>query len=398
MKRSLAACAVVVASTTSVNAFTSKEPSQATSKRGRGPSSNRSQRHRSHRPGHIPSASVARTATANGPTVRKNIDIHESGGESFALRMSLQRQLDDLENAASDNDSRPIEEKQQERRVFLNAMLSGTAAAFASTSLGPEPAAAYDQAYPVDLDFQGSDLSAIRGERIAAQKAAAKKSREDLTSNPLAMREPKDFLGSAVWAVALWFLAGSRSNPLVTPVANVLYDEEEETWLKDRNENLFAPLPPGFLVLMGLIFLALGVVADRSILLLADGDKDICLQLAGVSLIGGASLELGRIASGEKDVTREEDERAMMLQQEFAEFAERRLVPGGNVHRSEIASAFRRFNAKYRIENEQYPLSDLEIERLARAWNRLQGNDDMSSAGFFTGIKINDQAKADAFR
>lgn len=400
MKRSLAACAIVVASTTSVNAFTSKEPSQATSKRGRSPTSNRSQRHRSHRPGHFPSASVARSVTANvantaGPNARKNIDIHESGGESFALRMSLQQQLDDLENAASENDSRPIEEKQQERRVFLNAMLSGTAAAF-STTLGPEPAAAYDQAYPVDLDFQGSDLSAIRGERIAAQKAAAKKSREDLTSNPLAMREPKDFLGSAVWAAALWLLAGSRSNPLVTPVANVLYDEEEAQWLKDRNENLFAPLPPGFLVLMGLIFLALGVFTDRSILLLADGDKDTCLQLAGVSLIGGASLELGRIASGEKDVTREEDERATILQQEFAEFAERRLVPGGNVHRSEIASAFRRFNAKYRVENDQYPLSDLEIERLARAWNRLQGNDDMSSAGFFTGIKINDQA--DAFR
>lgn len=250
-----------------------------------------------------------------------------------------------------------------QRRLFLNAMLTGAAAGFASgTVTAVEPAMAYDQAYPVDLDFQGRDLAAVRSERIASQKAAAKKSRDDLTSNPLIMREPKDFLGSFVWAGALWLLAGSRSNPLVTPVANVLYDEKEEQWLKDRNDGLFANLPGSFLALMGLIFLALGVVADRSILLLADGDKDICLQLAGVSLISGASLELGRIASGEKDATRAEDERDSMLQQEFAEFAERRLVPGGrgaNVHRSEIAAAFRRFNAKYRVENDEYPLTDL---------------------------------------
>ena len=408
MKRSLTACVFVAASTTSVNAFTSKEPSQSSSKgRGRSPNSKASQRLSDRRPGCFPSASVGRLATASPTAIsakpsrngKKQTDIHESGSESFAMRMSLQQQLDDLENdvhAAADIDLRLREERQQERRVFLNAMLSSTASAFASTTLGPEPAAAYDQAYPVDLDFQGSDLAAIRGERIAAQKAAAKKSREDLTSNPFAIREPKDFLGSAIWAVALWFLAGSRSNPLVTPVANVLYDENEAQWLKDRNENLFAPLPPELLFLMGLIFLVLGVVADRSILFLADGDKDICLQLAGVSLIGGASLELGRIASGEKDVTREEDQRDTMLQEEFAKFAERRLVTGGNVHRSEIVSAFRRFNAKYRVENDQYPLSDLEIERLARSWNKMQGNDDMSSAGFFTGIKINDQA--DAFR
>lgn len=359
MKRSLAACAILVASSTTsdlhVNAFTvSQEPSsQATSKArdGGGKSPTASSR-RNRRPGHFPSASVARSGSADndtvGPDRKRRIEIHEAGGESFALRMKRQQHLDELENdvySSEDTDSRPLEERQHERRIFLNAMLSGTAAAFPS-SLVPEPAAAYEQAYPVDLDFQGSDLAAIRVERIAAQKAAAKKSRDDLTSNPLVMREPKDFLGSAIWAAALWLLAGSRSNPLVTPVANILYDGKEKQWLKDRNEGLFAPLPPGLLFLMGLVFLALGVVADRSILLLADGDKDICLQLAGVSLIGGASLELGRIASGEKDVTREEDERDSMLRQEFAEFAQRRLVPGGNVHRSEIAAAFRRFNGE----------------------------------------------------
>ena len=339
----------------------------------------------------VTSLSVASSSTSS--------DNNESTTSDFSLRLKRQEILHSTsEDEEYDEGGLDQQASVHQRRLFLNAMLTGAAAGFATgTGTAVEPANAYEQAYPVDLDFQGRDLASVRSERIASQKAAAKKSRDDLTSNPLAMREPKDFLGSFVWAGALWLLAGSRSNPLVTPVANVLYDEKETQWLKDRNEGLFAPLPAALLALMGLIFLALGVVADRSILLLADGDKDICLQLAGVSLISGASLELGRIASGEKDATRAEDERDSMLQREFAEFAERRLIPGGrgaNVHRSEIAAAFRRFNAKYRVENDEYPLTDLEIERLARAWNRMQGNDDMSSAGFFTGVKINSQADA----
>ncbi len=342
------------------------------------------------RPFPTPSLATRAVTSLSVASSSASSDNNESTTSDFSLRLKRQEILHSIpEDEEHDVGGLDQQASVHQRRLFLNAMLTGAAAGFATgTGTAVEPASAYEQAYPVDLDFQGRDLTSVRRERIASQKAAAKKSRDDLT-------EPKDFLGSFVWAGALWLLAGSRSNPLVTPVANVLYDEKETQWLKDRNEGLFAPLPAALLALMGLIFLALGVVADRSILLLADGDKDICLQLAGVSLISGASLELGRIASGEKDATRAEDERDSMLQREFAEFAERRLIPGGrgaNVHRSEIAAAFRRFNAKYRVENDEYPLTDLEIERLARAWNRMQGNDDMSSAGFFTGIKINNQA------
>ena len=421
MKRSLtAACALAVSASSSgmlpgVEAFTpmTQEPSQSKCKGGHckkngggSGTSSASTRFPASSPNRrlFPTPSLATRAVTSlsvASSSTSSDNNNESTTSDFSLRLKRQERLhsipEDEERDVGDLDQQA---SVHQRRLFLNAMLTGAAAGFATgTGTAVEPANAYEQAYPVDLDFQGRDLASVRSERIASQKAAAKKSRDDLTSNPLAMREPKDFLGSFVWAGALWLLAGSRSNPLVTPVANVLYDEKETQWLKDRNEGLFAPLPAALLALMGLIFLALGVVADRSILLLADGDKDICLQLAGVSLISGASLELGRIASGEKDATRAEDDRDSMLQREFAEFAERRLIPGGrgaNVHRSEIAAAFRRFNAKYRVENDEYPLTDLEIERLARAWNRMQGNDDMSSAGFFTGIRINNQA--DAFR
>ena len=421
MKRSLtAACALAVSASSSgmlpsVEAFTpmTQEPSQSKCKGGHckkngggSGTSSASTRFPASSPNRrlFPTPSLATRAVTSlsvASSSTSSDNNNESTTSDFSLRLKRQERLhsipEDEERDVGDLDQQA---SVHQRRLFLNAMLTGAAAGFATgTGTAVEPANAYEQAYPVDLDFQGRDLASVRSERIASQKAAAKKSRDDLTSNPLAMREPKDFLGSFVWAGALWLLAGSRSNPLVTPVANVLYDKKETQWLKDRNEGLFAPLPAALLALMGLIFLALGVVADRSILLLADGDKDICLQLAGVSLISGASLELGRIASGEKDATRAEDDRDSMLQREFAEFAERRLIPGGrgaNVHRSEIAAAFRRFNAKYRVENDEYPLTDLEIERLARAWNRMQGNDDMSSAGFFTGIRINNQA--DAFR
>lgn len=43
-------------------------------------------------------------------------------------------------------------------------------------------------------------------------------------------------------------------------------------------------------------------------------------------------------------------------------------------------------------DDSEYPLNDLEIERLLRSWCRRKGNAEMSSAGFFTGIQINEQA------
>jgi len=354
-----------------------------------------------------------------GRASKKNRELHTevTGHEhSFAMRMKAHEEEEakltgqfysdgpELDEDTTTGDSsdhinfhNESEADRYNRRVFLNAMLSAGPMFGAMHDVSSPPlASALERSYPDELSFingdSGRDLASIRGERIAERKAQKNKSMKDLTSNPAAIRSPKDLLGSAVWAGALWLLSGSRSNPLVTPLANVLYEENEEQWLRDRNEDLFAPLPPGFLLIMGMVFFILGLIADRSILFLAEGDSSVTLQLAGVALIGGGSLEIGRIASGEKGKTRKDADRDKELETEFSEFAEKKLIAGGNCHRSEVAGAFRRYFAKYRVENDQYPLTDLEIERLMRSWNKMQGNDGMSSAGFFTGVQINQQA------
>ena len=130
-------------------------------------------------------------------------------------------------------------------------------------------------------------------------------------------------------------------------------------------------------------------MVDRIVLFVTEGDANVCLQLAGVAAINGAFFELGRVASGEKDKSREESEREITLTEEFSQFAADRLEAGGNCHRSEVVRAFRRYNPKYRTDNSDFPLTDLEIEQLLRKWNRRMGNDEMSSAGFFSGIQLN---------
>jgi hypothetical protein len=215
-------------------------------------------------------------------------------------------------------------------------------------------AAAYEKTFPVDLDFENGDtsrdLAALREARIARQKATAKKDMDYVSADPLTFRGPKDLLTCTVWGGALWFLSGSRSNPLVTPLANSLYNKEEEQWLQDRNEGLFASVPPFLFFVLSAVFFFFGVVMDRILLLATEGDANVSLQLAGVSLIAGGALELGRIFSGEKGQTRQDFDRDAQLEREFAEFAEKRLMPGGNCHRSEVVKAFRRYYAKVRCE------------------------------------------------
>ena len=108
-----------------------------------------------------------------------------------------------------------------------------------------------------------------------------------------------------------------------------------------------------------------------------------------------ATVSFGRIASGDKRMTRDELDRAVELKQEFEEFAEQRLLLTGNCHKSDVVKSFRRFHAKYRqADSEEYPLADLEIERLLRAWNQVnnQGKAEMTSSGFYYGISINTDA------
>ena len=94
-------------------------------------------------------------------------------------------------------------------------------------------------------------------------------------------------------------------------------------------------------------------------------------------------------------MTKDENDRAVQLEDEFEEFAEKRLRLGGNCHKSDVVKSFRRYFAKYRqADSEQYPLTDLEIERLLRSWNKQknQGRAEMRSTGFYYGIQINTDA------
>lgn len=316
----------------------------------------------------------------------------------FEVLMASFEEIQSDENETSSYESNNFDNSEDtilQRRTFLQSL-------FASSVTIPAIADAYEKSYPVNLDFVNDDstinLESIREKRIAVQKSQVKRSKEELLKHPFSFRNTKDILGSLVWSGALWFLLGSRSNPIVKPVANLLYDENTNkgSWLKDRNDGLFSDFPPAFSILMAVIFLILGVITDRLLLFSTAGDSNIVLQLAGVSLIGGASLELGRIASNEKMQTREDSERDETLANEFDEFAMKKLVvgEGGSIHRNEVTKLFRRYFAKYRVENDEFPLSDIEIERLFRAWNRKNGNsEEISSAGFLKNVKVNEQAQ-----
>mmetsp|Transcript_17191 Transcript_17191/g.32537 ORF Transcript_17191/g.32537 Transcript_17191/m.32537 type:complete len:416 (-) Transcript_17191:510-1757(-) len=344
-----------------------------------------------------------RSSKATLPFSKLNNHGRDTSGDSFSTRMAAYQQQEGDEPCASKSHHNSLHEIRsqasiRDRRLFLQNMLVATTA-----SLGLSPSSeAFEQAYPITLDFENNDTSrnvqTIRQERISVKRAKLNQSRENVLSNPLAFKTKTDVLGALTWSGALWLLSGSRSNPLVRPLANALYDTNTKkgAWVKDRNEGLFAPFPIAFSILMGIVFLVLGVFVDRALLLVADGQSSTVLQLAGVSLIGGASLELGRIASGEKMKTREDSERDDTLADEFEEFASKKLIfgQGGSVHRSEVIKSFRRYFAKYRVENNDYPLNDLEIEQLLREWNRKMGNlESMTSSGFIKNIKINTEAE-----
>ncbi|GAX09831.1 hypothetical protein FisN_11Lh192 [Fistulifera solaris] len=261
----------------------------------------------------------------------------------------------------------------EQRRILLSSLV------IAATSTLPVPSTAYDKTYPIEL--QAVDP----GIRRQQQKVNLIKEQQEMEQRAAMRVKP---LSAALWASALWFLSGSRSNPVLTPLANIFYDPNEEAWLRDRNDGLFANVPNILYVAMVIVFFAAGAVTD-SLAQLAAGPA-VSLPLAGVCLVTGAALELGRVASGDKRVTRDEMETAERLEQEFSEFVQARLLPGGNCHRQEIVKAFRRYHAKYRSEE---VITDLEIERLIRSWSQTQkGNVKMSSSGFYSGVRINTDA------
>jgi hypothetical protein len=283
---------------------------------------------------------------------------------------------------ASSENTFPASRRMALTSLFLAPLLA------ASAVLDVEEAAAYyEKTFPIELTAaDGADGRQRRVDKIIEK--------EKRSISPLAVGPLYKPLSSVLWGAALWLASGSRSNPVVTPLANVLYDETKEEWLKDRNDGLFGDMPSSLYFVLAVVFIAGGFALDEVLFIVTEGDRNISLQLAGVSLITGASLELGRLASGEKKKTRNESNRSLQLEQEFEEFANNRLIPGGNVHRNEVVRAFRRYYAKYRQADspvEEYALGDLEVEQLLRAWSRSKGIK-MSSAGFYTGFQINQNA------
>jgi hypothetical protein len=282
-----------------------------------------------------------------------------------------------------------------DRKTAMRLALSSVLAA--STGTSPGRANAFDKTFPSDLsegDEQRKEITLGSRSNTMQRKQAAEQAKAKMNQNLVNFNVENDFIPAVTWGMALWLLSGSRSNPLATPLANVLYDEKEEKWLQDRNAGLFASPPLPFLLLLSVVFLILGTVTQFVVLQLAEGDSGVCGQLAGVALIGGGFFEIGRIASGEKRMTRDELDRAVQLKDEFDEFAEKRLILGGNCHRSDVVKAFRRYHAKYRqADSEDYPLTDLEVEKLLRAWNKRENEPaEMTSSGFYYGIQINKDA------
>lgn len=285
-----------------------------------------------------------------------------------------------------------LHDGEDSRRTVLKKAFLGIATSLAIASTTPkESSAAYEAQFPQNLEYDGvADLSKVRKERIEQKKHLQEekkklfqsKNDEDIISDEVFS------YNSFIWGGALWLLSGSRSSPLITPIGNLLYDKEEEEWLKDRNEGLFSSLPNDYYFILFVIFIIFGCFTDVIVRAITE-DGTISLQVACTSFISGGALELGRIFSGEKRVTREFLNNEIQLQDQFQEFASNRLKCGGNCHRSEVVKAFRRYYAQYRQDDD---LSDLEIERVFRLWCQKTMNINMSSAGFFSGVSINQDA------
>ena len=318
------------------------------------------------------------------PSGRTRSSNRHSTGVHFTScfdRLALHEKLISS-NDSSDED--PVQNRRKAMNTMSSAVLSGLLLGATSNA---KTASAYEKTFPVELDTTDADNLTPRQRALVEQSSQAKPS-------PLESTNPLDLgIGAVLWGSALWFLAGSRSNPLATPLANLLYNDSDEEWLQDRNDGLFAALPAPLLLLLFALFLLFGFSANLAAITLTDGSVGISLQLAGVLLIGAGTLEIGRIASGEKKQTRSDFDRDAQLEREFEEFAEKRLKLGGNCHRSEVVLAFRRFYAKYRqADNTDYPLNDLEIERLLKQWNEKNAQVQRTSAGFYNGIQINTDA------
>lgn len=448
-----AACTFLLCSSTSstavvfVDAFAQRAEDTGSAAVSSGSGGNRSR-----------AAAVALASTTLNP-LRGSLNTRTATMKKRRRSAQLSSSTDDFASRVDEASSALVtmtpEEKEQqlyERRSFLSNMLSATTAssvavtAAASTAVAlatssmivdhttigaPPPSAdAYEQTYPNELkstidtneiENSSNSLSKLKEERISKKRAFIHATKQELRNDPLGLdifsNNPNfgtTLVGATTWAIALWFASGSSSNPLVTPVANVIYsnkdyiDDEsgimqtQNSWLTDRNDGYDSNIPLILLTLLSIIYLLFGILIDRAVyFFVTDGDADVSLQLGGVCAITAAVYEIGRLATKEKPITRMEHNRDVELYNEFKDFASKRIIIKAgtlsNCHRSDVISAFRRYNPKYRRADtsteEQYYISDNEIERILKRWNREYGSViTMSSAGFFQGISIDNDA------
>jgi hypothetical protein len=336
----------------------------------------------------LKSAPSSITRPSFGRIASFSLDAHKASRPQGKRRKDSQVGND--EHPESKNPLKTLDYGSMHRRKALASVSASITAALLVSSLDLTAANAYDKnGFPMELYAADEEVDGKQRKVDKVYEAEF----EFAQVSPLAIGPMSEPLGSFLWGSALWFLSGSRSTPIATPLANLVYDEKDTPWLKDRNDGLFADFPFPMYVLLAAVFVVAGFGLDSLVTTLGEGDRSISLQLAGVTLIAGGSYDLGRIANGEKKPTRDESDRDSQLQQEFVDFADSRLKFGGNCHRVDVIRAFRRYYAKYRqSDNPDYPLTDLELEQILRSWAAPLNGVDMSSAGFYTGIQVNDQA------
>mmetsp|Transcript_69268 Transcript_69268/g.130613 ORF Transcript_69268/g.130613 Transcript_69268/m.130613 type:complete len:413 (-) Transcript_69268:53-1291(-) len=165
----------------------------------------------------------------------------------------------------------------------------------------------------------------------------------------------------------------------------------DDQWLKDRKEGLKAEVPLQVQAIVLLPFLAAGVLVSR-LLLVAVEDQTFVTSLGIIGCISGAAFDVIR----DPLPTREERDRQAKLLVEFIDFANERLQLGGQCKENDIVEVFRRFYPRYRWSDmgsttDGVSLTDREIQRLLRRWNKEMGYPGFrkgAQAGYWDGISL----------
>ena len=237
-------------------------------------------------------------------TAAKAVDDHSSANTGTTIHRNTIKPQPEEWSCLGDFPTQQ-QQQQQSRKQALRSMAAVVLAGAASSAIAPSPSQAFDRSFPIELtdvdksNYDDKNTGVLIGKRsnVQQRKQKAEESKKQLDQNLESFTIKKDLLPSLTWGLAIFFGSGSRSNPLATPLANLMYDETQEKWLRERNLGLFSAPPIEFLVLQGFIFLLLGTVLEYSLLQLSGGDSVVVGQLAGVALINGGFFEIGRIAS-----------------------------------------------------------------------------------------------------